>query len=60
MMSRISLSPGTSERPSEYSQLKSPNANVDSRGRSMSALGQKRTFCWAVVMSALHPKADIG
>jgi hypothetical protein len=27
---------------------------------AMSALGQKRTFRWVVVMSALPPKADIG
>jgi hypothetical protein len=26
----------------------------------MSALGQKRTFSEVCVMSALHPKADIG
>jgi hypothetical protein len=30
-----------------------------SEGLLMSALGQKRTFCWAAVMSALPPKADI-
>jgi hypothetical protein len=45
--------------PMDRSAVYDLQTRVGSRSALVSALGHKRTFCDAIVMSALPPKADI-